>query len=779
MNLKTVTLLFLFPFYLLGQSGIVINEFMSVNESILMDEDGDYPDWIELYNGSSNSINLVGYGLSDKEDDPFKWIFPTCIIEPGEFKIIFASNKDYQGSFYLHTNFKISSSGEELLLTNPFGNLIDYINPTPLSENISFGRSQDGGLMFERLNQYTPEQSNSYSNGIIFSYESGFYDSTIILNLISKFGHDIRFSTDGSDPTIISTLFTDSLILTNLDTVENTYSNISTSPYWIAPYTNNLKSHVIKAATFNQGLRTSNIYTKIIFVSSNIDSNNNDLDIISIVSNPENLFSHDSGIYVPGINYDPSNSVWTGNYFQKGDLWERRANLQYFTSNGNLQFNQDVGIRIHGGKGRNWPQKSLRIYTEGDYGAPKPNYSFFDHLGQEKTIFDKLILRNIMSCWNNSVIKDEVTAYICKELNFEIQNFKPVLMFINGEYWGIQSIRDYFDEKYISENFDVEEDSVNIVYHGSGYRYPSIPDWGIDVGSNLGHIQLYDFLNNNNLSLYPNYEYIKSILDMESIIDYYCTEIYFNNKDWPTNNNKLWNEGVNGQWRQLFYDIDGGWQYLGSNYNSLSRALATNGSAQNSPYATFLLRKLFESQEFEFEFLNRMACLMKTTFNSDSVINKINYTKNFYINGMQEHVERWHIPNSISSWNSGVNGLITFANVRKEYVIQHINSYFGITFDPNNFICTSQDSTITDTYELEFDNQLRIYPNPSIERVIWIDFDFNVDLLDYEIFNISGKKIKSGTLKNHDQLITNFNSGIYYFSTNINQKKIVKKFVII
>jgi hypothetical protein len=777
MNNILLSFLLILTIQSFGQSNLVINEFMSDNTSTIVDEDGDYSDWIELYNSGITPIDLQGYGISDNENVSFQWTFPSYILQPGAFIIIFASNKNQIGSSYYHTNFKISASGEFLTLTDPSGTLIDRITPTPLSEDISYGRSEDGGNLWERLREASPDQSNAVSNGIIFSHESGFYQSALNLSLTSTNGHEIRYTTNGDNPDTNSIIITTPLVLDTLYSYSDTISNISTSPYWVAPTIDILKAHVIKAATFDQGLRTSNIYTKVIFIDSNLNERFEEYDIVSVVTEPSNLFDLDSGIYVPGVNFSSSNTTWTGNYFQKGDLWEKKANLQYFNTDGDLQFNQEIGIRAHGGKGRNLPQKSLRFYTKGDEGAHKLNYPFFEHLGEDKRVFDKVVLRNSMTCWNNTVIKDEVTSHVCRNLDFEFQHSKPVIVFINGNYWGVQSIREYFDEKYINEKYNYPEDSINIVMHGSGNRLPV--DYGIDAGNNLGKIQLYDFLNNNDLDIQANYQYVESMLDIGSIVDYYCTEIYFNNKDWPTNNNKLWNNGTYGEWRQMLYDVDGGWQYLGTSYNQLSRALSATGSAQNAPYATFLLRKLFESQEFEDQFISRMACLMKNDFDADTVVNAVTFMEDLYTSGMQDHIDRWHRPTSYGTWTSGVNGLISFANGRKNYVIQHIDSQFGIDFDPEDFDCGEviEDTVFAEVIDLE--NQLRIYPNPTINKFIWIDFDFESPTIEFEILNLSGQIIRSGNVQNHERIQIDFSSGIYFFSTVVRGKRLVKRIVIV
>jgi hypothetical protein len=73
---------------------IVINEMMSSNINTIFDEDGDYPDWIEIYNNDSININLENFGLSDDFNEPYKWIFSEVILEPDEFLVLFASGKD-------------------------------------------------------------------------------------------------------------------------------------------------------------------------------------------------------------------------------------------------------------------------------------------------------------------------------------------------------------------------------------------------------------------------------------------------------------------------------------------------------------------------------------------------------------------------------------------------------------------------------------------------------------------------------------------------------------
>jgi len=773
----------------IAQSGVVINELMLSNSTVIADEDGDYPDWIELYNTSASPVNLENFGLSDNEGDLYKWIFPAVSIAPNSYLTIFASLKNRITGPYLHTNFKLSSSGEEVILTDPNSVIQDQISPISVAEDISYGRTTDGGSTMERLYSNTPGASNNIISSIDFSHNSGFYADTIYLSLISNIGDSIFFTTNGADPTDTSLLYTDPLILTSLLDVPDSISNIVNSPSWSAPSVDNFKAHIIKVASFSNGQISSNIYTKTIFVDPDTNSRYQNFDVISIVTDPENLFDYDSGIYVKGVHYSSSNTTWTGNYFQKGDLWEKPGNIELFNQEGKIQFSQNVGLRTHGGKGRNLPQKSLRIYPRNQYGAPRINYPILDT--KDTRIFNRLVIRNSLSCWSKTIIKDECTGYICKELNIETLGANPVILFLNGEYWGIQSVREYFDSNFIEELYDLDDDSINVVIHGTG-NHPTLPiDWGIVEGTNEGHIEMYDFLNNNDLSIPASYSYITQILDIESIIDYYCAEIYFNNKDWPTNNNKLWNFGTSGKWRQVLYDMDGAWQYLGTGYNALNRALSATGSAQNSPYATFLLRKLVESDEFVDGFVSRMACLMKNEFDSDTVVNAINLFKSKYESGMPEHIGRWHNPSSVSSWSSNINQMISFANGRKQSVISHVSSAFNIDFDPEDYDCLLGDTTTnpvdtTGTIDTVFASvtdeiakgDFILYPNPSTDKYVWLDFTFNTHQIDYEVYDLMGRLLIKGLARNHQRVFLNFESGTYLVKVNFEDKNFIRKVIL-
>ena len=126
-----------------SKSDILINEVLPVNKTIAADQNGEYDDWIELYNLSSEAIDISGYYLSDKKDNKKKWKFPSGTSVQGMgFLIIWADIDTTQAG--LHTNFKLSSLGEEVLLTSPDGVLRDRIKYPAQSLELSWSRNPDG-----------------------------------------------------------------------------------------------------------------------------------------------------------------------------------------------------------------------------------------------------------------------------------------------------------------------------------------------------------------------------------------------------------------------------------------------------------------------------------------------------------------------------------------------------------------------------------------------------------------------------------------------------------
>jgi hypothetical protein len=142
-----------YEYYTLNtQKGVVINEIMANNQSTQADAYSEFNDWVELYNNSSAAIDLSGYYLSDEGSDLTKWEFPSGTSIGGNSYLIVWTDNDSNQVTGLHANFKLSASGEKVILSNASLNIVDEISFPALNPDITFGRYPNGTGSFAILN---------------------------------------------------------------------------------------------------------------------------------------------------------------------------------------------------------------------------------------------------------------------------------------------------------------------------------------------------------------------------------------------------------------------------------------------------------------------------------------------------------------------------------------------------------------------------------------------------------------------------------------------------
>ncbi len=188
---------------------VAINEVMASNGEVLADMDGDFSDWVEFYNYGDEPVNLEGFGFSDDYDNPFRWVFPSVVIEPGKYLLVWASGKNRTDREELHSNFRIAWEGEEVLLTCPDSVRIDEIPPTEIPRDMSYGRYPDGTGDFFWYVDPTPGEAN-HDDGLaevpvvpdppVFSHKGGTFTEPFELEFEYGDGLEVYFTTDGSNP---------------------------------------------------------------------------------------------------------------------------------------------------------------------------------------------------------------------------------------------------------------------------------------------------------------------------------------------------------------------------------------------------------------------------------------------------------------------------------------------------------------------------------------------------------------------------------------------------
>ena len=658
---------------------IVINEMMTNNQSTAMDEDDEFSDWIEIFNDGPSNVNLQGYYLSDDPDSLTKWQFSNLLLKRDSFLIVWCSGKNHHVGEQ-HTNFSISSVGETVYLSNPSGIIISSLPSVYLPVDNTYGRLPNGSPSLGYLSEPTfnaNNNSSSFLTGLIntapdFDIPGGFYTSAQNVFIThSDPSVTIHYTLDGSDPTINSPVYTLPINVQSRIGDSNYYSNIRTCykihfflPDWNPPATEVFKCTIIRARAYKTGYSPGPIKTNSYFVDPNILTRYGSLPVISIVSDPKNLFNDTTGIYVPGITYQPN--TFFANYYKP---WDRPANIEMFLPGGGSAFNDNFKISINGQSSPSSPQKGLNINASPGYGDSKINFPLFGNTtGKAKYInqFEKIKLRAWGSDRDKGLFRDAHSTSFYAKSDLDYEAYQPVVVFIDGEYWGLQEMRErnrnpeYFQSHYF---IDKKNPGIDII-DGSGNN-------AIE-GDALHWNAMINFINSNSLSDSANYNYVKTQMDVNSFMLNFMSSIYLARGDWPDQNEAKWRpRTVDGKWKWVQWDMDNTVAYyLNPWYNMFP--LVINGSRGLGP--SVLLDSLLLSDEFKINFINLFADYMNTEFIPSIALGKLDQMRSQLLPYFNEFVDRWQVN---YNWQAQTDSMKWWMNLRPQYVKQHIVSTFS------------------------------------------------------------------------------------------------------
>ncbi len=685
---------------------------MASNGVTLADEDGDYEDWIELFHAGSEPVSMNGWGLSDDDDmnRRFRYVFPDTTIYPGEFLLVWASGKDRRTPGEpLHTGFSISSEGEPIVLSDFDGNTVDYMPSTRIPRDISYGRSPDGSdnwLFFEVPTPGMPNAADGWDELLeppSFSVKGGFYAGDLELRIEPGNGDPdavILYTLDGSEPRpgnrdttwydvrydqqlekekrpILTRTYVGPLTITDRFGEENDLSLI-TATYGgrhVAPETELAKATTIRAAIYKYG-RLGPVATHTYFVGSHFD-NYRELPLFSIVIDEDALFSYESGIFVPGQHFDyESGMLRSGNFTMRGREWERRARGQLFLPEGELVLDQDLGLRIHGNTSLIYTNKSFRLYARADYGERYFEYPIFSDRQEQR--YKRLKLRNSGQDIIHTYFRDALMAKIMTGTHVDVEAYKPVQVFINGEYWGIMNFRERFDRYYVKGRFGVDEQDVSILDH-----------WAFSEDNHDPH---YEEFRNYITTADPQgeefFETVTGYIDPMSLFDLRIADIYFGR--WDIHHWRIWRDSSrdDSRWRWNMWDMDVG-MGLPNDWGPDWTHHAPVDANYLEPFATD-----FRSEDFNLEFrhmirnpegrqlfVNRFADFLNTRFSAKNILNEIDTMQDRMESVINEHILRWRPPNGIASkesWYDDIDLMRDFASDRSGFVRSHILDYFEL-----------------------------------------------------------------------------------------------------
>jgi hypothetical protein len=524
------------------------------------------------------------------------------------------------------------------------------------------------------------------AEGMHFSAGSGFYKSGFTLTISADDGGEIYYTLDGSIPTANSTRYTAPIEIKDASAEANRLSAHRDIAQPIAaaedfvPGAEVDKATVVRAVVIGKNGGQSPVVSNTYFVGFDDKADYyKKYKVVSLMTDEENLFDAEKGIYVTGKSYedwknsdefDPHADEWTipGNYSQRGREWEREAEIQFFEG-GKPVRSQNVGIRIHGGATRSYSQKSFNVYARRDYGAPKLEYDLFsgnvknDTDGSPVTVFDSFILRNGGNDAYFTRFSDKLIQSLVSDRQFLTQGMEPCIVFVDGEFWGHYEITEKMDADFISAHCGVPAKDICIIKKEA-----------LDDGSEETFAEwekLRKWIQDTDFSVQANYDELCERIDMQGFMDYISTEIYINNHDWGKPNAAFWKAETadgsspyaDGKWRFILFDTEysSGLYGEASPYeNSFERFM------DSDCFLSDLFNGALENEGFRSRFRETFMDIADNNFNTEKVTAEIDRLAEEYRGMVIATYDRFW-----SGWTGG-----SAAEMNYDHAVDSLRSFY-------------------------------------------------------------------------------------------------------
>lgn len=516
-----------------GNSALIITEIAPVNLNWL-DEEGNDPGWVEIYNAGNESANLKGYSLIENTKNGRKWIFGDELIAAKGFRTVFCDKKNLAvspndteyGHGRTHTNWKLEKDGGSVYLVDPYFGIRDSVHYPELSSGVSWG-IVDGGA-WKYFGTPTPEKPNNVETAFdglapTFNFdgaEGGFYNEPIKLNPPQTGnGLSVRCTQDGSEPTKNSPEFKDPI---NVD-----------------------HNMVVRCAAFKDGLLTRQVVSNTYFIGEQVS-----MPVVAVSVDPSFFDKH----YINASCSEPK-SCPAGLY----EDVEFPVHVEYFaegSASASKAFEIDAGISLMGNYSRMEKKKSVAIVMREQYQDGRLDYPLFETRKDTHHKFKAFNLRNNGNRFVSDYFEDSMAGAILEGSGVDYQRSRQVVVFYNGKYYGIHDMRERFNRHYVESNYGIDAGEVEIIKHlGRDITGSGLTDVA-NYTTLLQFVAANDFSGENN----ANYAMVKTMMDVGNFADYMIAEMYDHNGDWPNNNVRAW-RSPEQPWKFMIYDVDHGFDW--------------------------------------------------------------------------------------------------------------------------------------------------------------------------------------------------------------------------
>jgi gliding motility-associated-like protein len=616
---------------------VIINEFSASNYTLGVN--GDNEDYIEFYNDGPTEVDLVGHWLSDNPDNPQMFEIPAGTTVPaGGYLLIICSNEgEVPENLYLggslNTNFKVTQTmGESVVFSDPAGNILEsytfYEDWTPTQADHSWSRDADGSAGQWRVcTNPTPGNPNGgnlyteYAPTPQFQEESGYYAGGTNVAITAPAGYDIRYTTDGYAPTPGSPLYTGPIAVN--------------------------ETTVIRARCFD---------TTGAYADSHINTNT--------------YFTGDDNhsIIVVSVSGDEQeDGQWPGGW---GGGADEPCHIEFFHPDGTYWCEGSGDSNEHGNDSNAYPQKGFDYITRDQmghsYGLLEPLFHVKERDVYQRLIFKAAANDNYPSSGGGHIRDAYVqTLSHLADLHVDERTNESCIVYLNGEYWGVYEYREKVDDlDFTTEYYDQPRHFVDFIktWGGTWVEYGDDADW----------MPLVNFVTGQDMTDPDNYDYVTSVYNVMSLIDYYLLNSFTVCADWLNWNTAWWRgrhpDGSGKKWRYALWDMDNTFGH-GANYTGVPsqgadadpcnpESLGNVGGQGHIP----IFNSLMENEDFWATYINRWADLSNTHFSCDNMHAVLDSMINVIEPEMGRHIDRWG--GSYDGWMANVDEIHDFIEER-------------------------------------------------------------------------------------------------------------------
>ncbi len=648
----------------MNKTGVYISEVMASNDSVTTYPKAANTDWIELYNAGDQTVDLSSWGLSDRLDRGRKWQFPRgTTIGPGEYKVIMCDGLTASNTVQeLHASFKVGKLTEEIItLADPTGRVLDKMILPEMRTDVSYGRTLGmAGLFY--YDTPTPFQTNrdgftGYAEKPAFSVEPGLYYATTYVEISIPEGTQVFYTTDCTTPTQNSNPYHGERLELNFTTV-------------------------LRARAFSTGsVKPSDTLTGTYFINAN-----HTLPVVSVVTEPDNLWNKETGMLVTGDNVfkEPGKLPFKNTVYRKvkDSGIKNECYVEMYDDSGNQLISQGAAFSLMGDFSLDMPQKSFKFRAKSLYGAKTFAAKLFPD--RDYTEYKSFVLRNSGndSMWTR--LQDGFQSRLMDycESTVAHQAWKPYAVYLNGIYWGNMNLRERTDRFMLAQYEGLGLDAADTItlLQGNGR---------IKYGSNRDYKAMLKKIKAGNPAKNPeDLQYILDNVDADNLFEYIAFEMFFGNSD--IGNTRFYRFKTEGsKWKWVLYDVDYG--LYNSKFNSPKSYTKEKGMGEKNVDNT-ILRKLLSVPEYKARFLKIYGKVFKK-LTTKAMLDILEELVELIKPEMQLHWARWgeendqyvlqEVPTTVDGayryWEKRVERLRNVVRCRPTRLWEYTQDAFNLT----------------------------------------------------------------------------------------------------